>query len=73
MVGWDVVLLVTCIEVKSLDHLVSIIHTGDALGLSLGLGQRWQKHTGKNGDDGYHHQQLDEGETGEMSCRFHDQ
>ena len=67
MVGRDVVFLVTCVEVKALDHLVGVVHAGDTVGLGLGLCQCRQQQAGKDGNDGYHHQQLDEGKSGVIS------
>ena len=43
--------------------LLQVVEADHALGLLLGLGQRWQQHRGENGDDGDHNQQLNQGES----------
>ncbi len=46
------------------NHLASVVHAEDALGLGFGFGQGRQKHAGKDGDNGNHYQQLDQREAG---------
>ena len=58
----DSFVVVSGIEVPAEDELFVIAETHDALGLSLGLAQRRQEHTGQDGDDGNDYQQFDEGE-----------
>ena len=45
-------------------ELAMVVQALDALGLLLSLGECGQQHRGKNRDDGNHHEQLDEGESG---------
>ena len=50
-----------------------LVEVGQAIGgkrLALGLGQGRQKEARQDGDDGDHHEQLDEGE-GTATVRFH--
>ena len=45
-------------------QLAMVVHAGDGLGLHLGLAQCGEEHAGQNGNDGDHHQQLNQGKTG---------
>src|SRR5439155_1563271 len=50
-------------------HLAEIVHAADALRLGFGFGQRGQKQTRENSDDGYDHQQFDEREA--ATAQYH--
>jgi hypothetical protein len=43
-------------------HLFQVVQATDALGLGFGLGERGQKERSQDGNDGDHHQQLDQRE-----------
>src|SRR6266487_6119277 len=55
-------LVIICIHFPRQQHLLRIVHTHDALRFGFGFGQRGQKQTGENSNDGYHNQQFDERE-----------
>jgi hypothetical protein len=40
-------------------HLLKIIKALSTLGLFLGAAQRWEQHSGQDGNDRDHHQQFD--------------
>ena len=55
--------LVFGVQEPGQSQLLAVAQTADALGLLFGFAQGWQKHAGQDGDDRYHHQQFDQGES----------
>ena len=76
---WEVILVGIAEHVQGQHDLLVVVPVDGVVGFVLGPGQGREEQAGQDGDDGDHHQQLDEGETKDdlsaqclaNSCFFH--
>ena len=61
-----ILLVVANIHNASNANLPHVVDTSGLLRLAFCFGQSWQEHGCKNRNDGYNHQQLDQGEGGRV-------
>ena len=61
-------IIVASVQVCGEHQLLGVVHAEDALRFRFGFGESGQQHSGENGNDGNHHQKLDQCETAKGSC-----